>query len=94
MKSNDRNARRRAKHAARKAAELEQQHQMDLTSARERARVAAFAAGRVDGAKEIRDLVLHHAGQLYKTGQDEAAKAVREVYRALPAIGDAIGRIA
>jgi hypothetical protein len=83
MSNKDRNARRRARHALRKAAELEQRHQMEIALAREVARREGHAAGRLSGAQETRNLVLHHAGRLYQAGEDDAAKAVRDVHRLL-----------
>lgn len=75
---------RRARYALRKAAELETKHQLEINLAKETARNEGRLHGRSQGAKEIRDLVLEHAGRLYKEGRDDAAKAVRDVQRLLP----------
>lgn len=75
---------RRIREAKRRAAELDAKHQHEITLAKETARHEGRMQGRSQGAKEMRDQVLEHAGRLYKEGRDDAAKAVRDVQRLLP----------
>lgn len=75
---------RRIRDAKRRAAELDAKHQHEITLAKDAARHEGRMHGRNQGAKEVRDLVLEHAGRLYKEGRDDAAKAVRDVQRLLP----------
>jgi hypothetical protein len=75
---------RRAREAARRAAEVDAKHQHEIVAAKSQAFGEGHAAGAKHGAKVMRDTVLDHAGRLYKEGKDDAAKAVRDVQRLLP----------
>ena len=77
---------RRARDAARKAAEIEARHQDQLGEARSVARAAGATEGRQHGATVIKQAVLEHAGRLFKEGKDDEARAVRAVHRLLPAV--------
>jgi hypothetical protein len=53
------------------------------TAAVKEAEGRAHAAGIKQGGADVRDLVLEHAGRLYKERKDTDAAAVREVHRLL-----------
>lgn len=70
---------------------IREQHRQELrtiqetvATAKESARLTGQGEGRVHGAKLVRDTVLKHCGRLFEEGKDDAARAVRDVHRALP----------
>ncbi len=80
----NRNAKRRAYEAKRRQEERDRKHREEVADATMRAREEGRVAGVQQGAKSMRDMVLDHAGRLYKDGMDVQAEAVRAVYRLLP----------
>ncbi len=67
-----------------KEAQLAKRRLDEMVEAANHAREEGRVAGMQQGARIIRNGVLYHAAELFKEGKDDAAFAVRDVYRKLP----------